>query len=364
MHTQILKNTPEDLSIAVAALARGQVVAIPTETVYGLAGDASNEDALLSIFKAKERPFFDPLIVHVSDELLLDKTPTQRLVESKLVSRDQLNNMALRTVYENLIHIFWPGPLTIIFPKGTRISPLITSGQDTVAIRCPQHSVTQNILRKLKRPLCAPSANRFGRISPTAATHVFEELQGRIPYIVDGGPCSIGLESTIVRVVLEQNEDEAEVQILRPGVIGASDLLSRGFNVARNAAATTATEQMPAAPGLLASHYAPKCVLELIDGKTFHHDKTLRVALLGHSKEHLEKLKSTPSHHNLIGSALLSETGDPVESARHLYGCLRALDEKNPDVILCQLMPQSDAFSLAINDRLKRAAAPRNLAEH
>src|SRR5580704_1362710 len=202
MNTSIL-DARTDLSNSVAAaveiLNRNDLVALPTETVYGLAGDALQPEAVAKIFEAKERPSFDPLIIHVENKEWLAKLTR--------------SSEKARPVVEMLIERFWPGPLTILFPKSDLVPDLVTAGLEQVAIRMPRHPVFIEVLRAFRRPLAAPSANRFGRVSPTRAEHVFDELAGRIPLILDAGQTALGLESTIVRV------HEDEIEILRQGAV-------------------------------------------------------------------------------------------------------------------------------------------------
>src|SRR5205823_3452009 len=208
---------------------------LPTETVYGLAADALNPDAVAKIFEAKERPRFDPLIVHLPNQEALDEIA---LIKSQLAQK--------------LMEKFWPGPLTIIFPKHEIVPDIVTAGLQTVAVRMSAHRIFREVVRTLNRPLAAPSANRFGRISPTTAQHVFDELSGRIPLIVDGGATEHGIESTIVRVADER------IEVLRRGPV-ADDML-REFAEVRTRASGGII-----APGQLPSHYAPTKPLSLVD---------------------------------------------------------------------------------------------------
>src|SRR3984885_7878737 len=220
------------VTAAAEVLNRKELVALPTETVYGLAGDALESEAVAKIFEAKERPSFDPLIIHVENKGWL----------AKLTRWPERVNPILETLLER----FWPGPLTILFPKSHLVPHLLTAGLQQVAIRMPRHPVFLEVLRAFGKPLAAPSANRFGRVSPTRAEHVFEELGSRIPLILDAGPTIVGLESTVVRVHPDQ------IEILRQGPVSEEDLAAiapiHGLAV---------TEKIEA-PGQTASHYAPE----------------------------------------------------------------------------------------------------------
>lgn len=202
-----------DCALAVEALRLGNIIGMPTETVYGLAGNAFDADAVAKIFSAKERPSFDPLIVHVADDL----NSVTKLGSANIIAPESMTPSMIK-ITDALIQKFWPGPLTIILPKNRKIPDLVTSGLDQVGVRMPAHEVAQKLLKACGLPLAAPSANRFGRISPTTALHVAEELGTKIPYIVDGGSCTIGIESTVITV------DDDCVWLLRPGIISVLEL--------------------------------------------------------------------------------------------------------------------------------------------
>lgn len=293
---------------AVELLRAGEVVALPTETVYGLAGDATSAKAVAAIYKAKGRPSFNPLIVHVADlaaaELLVEINATARALAAR----------------------FWPGPLTLVLPlrAGTRIIPGVSAGLATLAIRVPAHPVMQAVLAALGRPLAAPSANVSGTISPTTAAHVLATLGGRIPLIVDGGPTSGGLESTIVGV------DGDRVSLLRPGGIPAEML---GINDSAGEGIT--------APGQLASHYAPTQPLRM-NATTAAADEFL----IGFGA--------------IQGDLTLSATGDLAEAAAALFAMLHTAQASGAARIAVAPVPKI-GLGVAINDRLRRAAADRTL---
>jgi L-threonylcarbamoyladenylate synthase len=304
-------------------LERGGVVALPTETVYGLAGDALNAAAAARIFEAKERPFFDPLICHIPDLGWLDRitaTPP-----------------ALQPLIAQLAGAFWPGPLTLVLPKRDCIPDLVSSGLPSVAVRWSAHPLFQAVLSRFNRPLAAPSANRFGRISPTTAAHVLTELGGRIPLILDGGPALHGLESTIVAPT------ERGLRILRSGPVTREQL--EAFAPVLSSEAPLAEETLPEAPGQLKSHYAPRTPLFLSPtGEPPPPDA--RAGLLAWRQGPL----------GFGALEVLSPSGDLREGAARLFAALRRLDEAGLERIHAELAPAS-GLGIAINDRLQRAAA-------
>ena len=309
---------------AVELLRAGEVVALPTETVYGLAADAVNVDAALKIFEAKERPHFDPLIVHLPDG-------------------DWLNRIAAvpertRGLVERLAQQFWPGPLTMVLPRQPIVPDVVTSGLETVAVRVSRHPVFREIVSAFGGPLAAPSANRFGRISPTAAEHVHAELAGRIPLIVDGGATAHGIESTIVAV-----RDE-HIEILRAGPVTAEELSV--FAAVR----TPVAGMQIRAPGQLPSHYAPETRLMLtreIDSVSL--PAGVSIGALSWTASNLTGFAATRT---------LSASGNLREAAANLFRYLRELDSAGLDLIVAEEVPAA-GLGTAINDRLNRAAAKR-----
>ena len=310
MKTRILK--PGDgIPEAIALLRAGLPVALPTETVYGLAADALSPEACARIFESKERPLSDPLIVH-------------------LPSIDWLSRIADPSPLAlTLAETFWPGPLTLVLPRQATIPDIVTAGQDTVAIRMSAHPVFQEVVQAFGNPLAAPSANRFGRISPTCATHVMSELEGRIGLILDGGPCTHGIESTIVHVL------EDRLQILRPGPITEYEL--RAFAPVFHGPAGVA------APGGLKSHYAPRTKLVIEEQPR---PKGPRTGLLSWSQ----------SGEGFSQTECLSCSNDLREAAANLYGAMRRLDEAGLDLIIAEALPES-GIGAAIMERLRKAAA-------
>ena len=312
--------TGQDILYAKSLLEQGKLVAIPTETVYGLAGNALDEQAVLKIFEAKNRPHFDPLIIHLSS---LDQL-------SKYVQ--EVPDVFLKIAVDHC-----PGPLTFLMKKNNNISDLVTSGSDLVAVRFPAHPLTMSLLQLLDFPLAAPSANPFGYISPTTARHVEKQLGEKIDYILDGGPCDIGLESTIIGL----NEEQSTIVVYRKGGLEIESLSKYGLPVEVKETSTS----RPSAPGMLLSHYAPTKMLFLADDVDEAPSTNHRTAYLV-----LQNKK------NLIDHFGLSSDGDLREAAKNLFAMMRELDEDDRyDVIIAEKMPES-GLGLAINDRLKRAA--------
>jgi L-threonylcarbamoyladenylate synthase len=313
------------VAAAVKILNSKDLVALPTETVYGLAGDALEPEAVAKIFEAKERPSFDPLIVHIENKQWLTK-----LTRSSEKARPVLNR---------LMEQFWPGPLTILFPKSDLVPDLVTAGLEQVAIRMPYHPVFVEVLRAFGRPLAAPSANRFGRVSPTHAEHVLDELGGRIPLILDAGPTAVGLESTIVRV----HEGKNKIEILRQGPVSEESL-------AEIAPAEESTEsQRIVAPGQTASHYAPDKLVHLFGleaiGPNSHHDALICWGPIRHEEEFF-----------VVRS--LSETRDLRVAAQRLFSLLREVDRLEIQQIFIEPVPEV-GLGKAIMNRIRRAIAPR-----
>ena len=311
-----------DRVAAVDLLRKGDVVALPTETVYGLAANALNPIAVAKIFEAKKRPRFDPLIVHLANREWL-----RRIAEFPPGDRQLILKLADK---------FWPGPFTMVLPKRKMIPDIVTAGLDTVAVRISAYRVFAEIVGELDEPLAAPSANRFGRVSPTTAQHVLDELEGRISLIIDAGPTEHGLESTIITV------QDGRIRILRRGPITAEQL-SEFANVD-----TVASTQKISSPGQLPSHYAPKTPLELIDtGENYFPQRHGRVGLLA--------WRPIKSFQRFAAVRQLSQEQDPREAAANLFRYLRELDALGLDLIVAERIP-SRGLGAAIMDRLERAA--------
>ncbi|MCX7042203.1 MAG: L-threonylcarbamoyladenylate synthase [Gammaproteobacteria bacterium] len=313
--------TPPDIPSAVAALRRGEVIGLPTETVYGLAADATNVEAVRRIFALKGRPADHPLIVHIADASSL---PMWTTGASPLAAR--------------LADAFWPGPLTMILPRSARVPDVVTGGQDTVGLRCPDHPVALAVLREFGGGLAAPSANRFGRISPTSAAHVREEFPVGVDIVLDGGDCEIGIESTIVDL------SSGEPRILRPGRISAARIEAVIGPVAQGR-----SEHSPRASGTLEAHYAPRTPLLMLPRAALESEARQqgalgkRVAILG--------VGTIPT-----GSKGLALPEDAESYAHGLYAALRQLDAGGQQLLLVERPPEDPAW-LAVQDRLRRAAA-------
>ncbi|MCM8771918.1 MAG: L-threonylcarbamoyladenylate synthase [Candidatus Omnitrophica bacterium] len=316
---QILKPEKKNIELAANILKSGGVIAFPTETVYGLGANGLNPISVAKIFEIKNRPFFDPVILHICRKDDIKK------LWKKIDERA-----------EKLIEKFWPGPLTIILPKTEIVPYIVTAGLETVAIRMPSHPVALEILKEVDFPVAAPSANLFGRLSPTTPEHVNKQIGNKIEIIIDGGKCPIGIESTVLDLTTEKNI------ILRPGglpkeeiekVIGKVEFAEKTNHIS--------------SPGQLPSHYSPKTPLKIIkDYKEI--DKNLKAGLLAF-KLPPEKIKDY-----VIAIEILSEKGDLKEAASNFFSALHKLDNLNLDIIYAEPVPQ-EGLGIAIMDRLKKA---------
>jgi len=314
--TRIIKADKAAIEAAARCLAAGGLVAFPTETVYGLGADAGNGAAVARLYAAKGRPSFNPLIAHV-----VDATAAKRVG-------------MFTTAAEKLAAAFWPGPLTLVLRKqpDCGVADLALAGLDSVAVRMPAHPVAHALLKAFRGPIVAPSANRSGHVSPTSAAHVLGDLRGRIDLILDAGPCTVGVESTIVSCI-------AQPVLLRPGGI-AREAIER---VLGQPLAVSSHDDGPVAPGMLASHYAPKALLRL-EAET---------------AEPGEALLAFGPAPDASGAILnLSPSGDLIEAAANLFSHLRTLDASGTKRIAVMKIPRQ-GLGDAINDRLRRAAAPR-----
>lgn len=344
-HPELLHGVVDE---AVRLLAAGEVVALPTETVYGLAADALNADAVAKIFAAKERPAFDPLIVH-------------------LPHKTDLNTVAdvpeeIAAAVKRLIDRFWPGPLTLVLPKKNVVPDIVTAGLPTVAVRASSNLIFNRVARTLGRPLAAPSANHFGSISPTSANAVMAELGGRIPLIVDGGACIHGLESTIVRVE-NVGESKPRFVILRPGPITPDDLkpFGRPFFPGRTREHRSDAEVAPdgdafmEAPGQMLSHYAPHTPMRVLESPhDFSPEPGKRYALLSYRGDPEEGYLNLA---NWVQTFILSPgNGKMPEAAVRFFFALRELDSLGVDEIIAEAIPER-GLGIAMMDRLRKAAA-------
>lgn len=326
---------------AAAVLEEGGLVALPTETVYGLGADAFNTEAVAQVFAVKERPAFDPLICHLSHA-------------------KELKNIAdvpaeLQPLVDKLAHEFWPGPMTLVLPRRECVPDLVTSGLPTVACRVPSHEVMRGVVRALGNPIAAPSANRFGHISPTSAGAVLKELGGRIPLVLDAGACAEGLESTILAPCIDEKGNPA-VCLLREGPItreklrGICRVIRPGKNKAAHVAAT------PTAPGQLQSHYAPSKPMLLHNPRMpFEPKKGVAYGLISYQGD--SPLAAQDCWTEIM--TLSPGSGRLAEAAVRLFAVMRAMDEhEHVDVIVAEELPEM-GLGCAMMDRLRRAAAQR-----
>lgn len=304
------------------ALTANEIVAIPTETVYGLAGNAYSEVALKKIFELKKRPLYNPLIVHIR-------------------SADFLREVAVNipAIAFEMAREFWPGPLTLILQKKPHIPGLVTAGKDTVAIRVPDHPLTLNLLEQLDFPLAAPSANPFGSISPTTAEHVAGYFKDSLPVVLDGGACRKGLESTIIGF------ENGRPVLFRPGAVSMEDIEQKTGKllVQTNGSGTDVM-----APGMLSKHYSPLTRTYLT------HDVQEYLHLIQDKKAGLLLFKESVNDNTIIQQEILSASGDMAEAARNLYAALHRLDKLGLDLIIAERLPDH-GLGKTINDRLQRA---------
>lgn len=314
--------TGTDIGEAARLLKTGHVVAFPTETVYGLGASAMDPTAVARVFEAKQRPAFDPLIVHIADTSWLDRVVTD-----------------VPPLARELMDRFWPGPLTIVLPKLEGIPDLVTSGLETVGVRQPANKIARQLIQIADVPVAAPSANLFGRISPTTAAHVSEQLADRIDYVLDGGPCLVGLESTVVTIV------DNGVVVLRPGGLTLEQLRTVTPNIRFDP--TAGSDEVHASPGRTLKHYAPRVRLIVrASPRPTEEESQLRLGLLTNRTD------------------LVTEAFDWVEqlppdatgAATQFFAALRRLDDADVDLIIATPFPEH-GLGVALNDRLQRASA-------
>lgn len=317
-----MANLGKNIKEAKEALEAGGLVGIPTETVYGLAANAFNEESIIKIFEAKNRPEFDPLIVHVSN-----------LTFAKSLVSDMPKSA------EKLAKAFWPGPLTLVLKKSDKIPLSVTSGMDTVGVRVPNHPLTLDLLKSIDFPLAAPSANPFGYASPTTAFHVNTQLGGKIDYVLDGGPCSVGIESTIVSCI------DDKVEVLRLGGVTLEEIET---TLGKPVDEVRISSDKPNAPGMLTSHYNPG--KKVIIGNIDHNLRKFPRARIG-----VLSFKRTFKNLNVTKQIALSPKGDMKEAAKNLFGALRKLDSRAVEFIITEKVPD-EGLGKAINDRLLRAS--------
>ena len=311
----------KDISKAVALLNQEKLVAIPTETVYGLAGNIFSEKAIDSIFKTKQRPLFNPLIVHIPSIDYLESIVARIPEKAKL-----------------LAEVFWPGPITLVLKKKEVIPDVITAGKDTVAVRIPNHPITLELLKQLDFPLAAPSANPFNRISPTSAEHVESYFKNDIKMVLDGGTCTSGIESTIIGF------ENDEPIIYRLGSTSIEDI----ENIVGSVEIKNKKNSVPNAPGMLARHYAPntKTILVTDISDAIKQFQGKNIGILAFENE----IKNKAIKFQIV----LSKTGNVSEAATNLYSALHQLDEQDLEIIIAERLPNHD-IGKSINDRLQRA---------
>ncbi len=332
-------NRPDDVRRAVQILQQGGIGGLPTETVYGLAADAFQPQAVARIFEAKQRPAFDPLIVHLPD---LDWLPR--------VARE------ISPLARQLAATFWPGPLTLVLPRQAAVPDLVTSGLDSVAVRVPAHPLARQVIAQVGSPLAAPSANPFGRISPTTAQHVCDQLADVIDFVLDGGPCSVGVESTIVQIHPEG------LRLLRPGGTTVEEITAAFPHVTWLPSLSVPSQTAPqVAPGQLLQHYAPRTPLEVVATSDLNsrvqawHPRSprSRLGLLCWQEPPPAAINSPDSQ---IITHILSPEADLRTAAARLFASLRELDAAQTELILAEQVPET-GLGRAINDRLRRAGA-------
>ena len=305
---------------AAGLLKEGKAVAIPTETVYGLACNAIDAVAVANVFRIKKRPYFDPLIVHFSNAEMINKYAETG-----------------SSLFEKLASAFWPGPLSLVLPSKESVPEIVRAGGSTVAVRVPAHPLTASLLTELDFPLAAPSANPFGYVSPTTAEHVNNQLGDEIEYVLDGGPCKLGIESTVIKLYFD------EYEILRLGGLSQERVVEVCGKAPR---AVRDSSSRPESPGMLVRHYAPSC--KVIDVSTVdlkRLDPDLKIGALNFSSP-LRGIE-------VVCQRVLSSKSDVNEAAVNLFAFLRELDELDLDILLVEFLPQ-EGLGAAINDRLRR----------
>ena len=312
-----------DVELAARLLRDGKLVSFATETVYGLGANALDVNAVAQIFAAKNRPHFDPLIVHIAERSWLP-----RLVAVWSETAERLANR------------FWPGPLTLVVPKTELVPDLVTSGLPSVAVRMPSHPLALELLRLADVPVAAPSANPFGQLSPTCAEHVVDRLGDRIDYVLDGGPSSVGVESTVLLL------DADRATLLRPGGVSLEEIEAVIGPVALPSQATTANEQAAPSPGMLPQHYAPRTPLTIVDEIS---------SVVSPERCGLLTLRPHPAMNRFAAVEILSNGGDLTEAAAHFFAALRRLDVACVERITATPFP-NQGLGRALNDRLTRAA--------
>lgn len=323
--TNILPATSENVKKAAKIIREGNLVAFPTETVYGLGADALNAHAVARIFEAKNRPYFDPIIVHIAEFYQV-----RRLCSS--VDRRA----------KKLMERFWPGPLTLVLPKSSIVPDIVTAGLPTVAARMPSHPIALDLIKEAGTPIAAPSANPFGYLSPTTAEHVGEQLGDKIDLILDGGRCPIGVESTVIFLA------KGKALLLRPGGLALEDI----ENMIGKVEMASPNPSSPLSPGQLPKHYSPRTPIRLLANGKVEFGKGKKLGLLAFTPPK----KQAP--YEVVD--ILSHKGDLIEAAANLFSCLQRLDKAGLDIIYVEPVPEV-GLGMAIMDRLRRASAEPSL---
>ena len=325
---KIVDATDDNLNLCKENLIQSKVIAVPTETVYGLSCNALDEKAILSVYEIKGRPLFNPLIIHIDC----------------LQNAEKYGNF--NSLAQQLANKFWPGPLTMVLSKKKIVPDLVTANLDSVAIRCPNNKILLKLLKRLPFPLAAPSANQFGYVSPTSAEHVKTSIGEKIELILDGQECEIGIESTIVDI-----RDQKKPKILRPGPISKKTL--EKFTKIEFYYENQSTSKKLRSPGMLKSHYSPKTPLEISTSKNLN-----RIANSGNSSSALIYLKRPKGLLDKLKNVYwFSENGSELEIARKLYQLLRNTDALNYEKIFIEAPDEGDGINTALIDRLSKAAA-------
>ncbi len=330
MTTVMLSTNDEDISFAAELINCGEVVGMPTETVYGLAADATDDNAVRKIFAAKNRPCDNPLIVHICDLSMLDDIAS-----------------SIPDLVPILAEKFWPGPLTMIMPKSDKIPSVTSGGLDTVGIRFPDHEVALALIEKSGKPLAAPSANLSGSPSPTNAQRVYEDMNGRVSAIIDGGECEVGVESTVISF-----DDDGRIRILRPGRVSYEDFLTVTDKVVIDSGVLEQLnpDTVVMSPGMKYRHYSPKANVVIIDGDVEAYKSYVRAnsdeytyCLLFDDSEAIDDIK------------YLTYGQTSIEQAHMLFECLREFDEMGAKTVYARC-PQKDGVGLAVYNRILRSA--------
>ena len=332
METKLLKPNEESINLACKLLKRGEVVAVPTETVYGLAGDATNGSAIKKIFEAKGRPADNPLIVHIASIDMLDGIVSKFSADAKKLAEN-----------------FWPGPLTIIMPKGDKVCKETTAGLDSVGVRMPANEIARDIIARSGVPFSAPSANISGKPSPTTAQDVYADMNGKIPLIIDGGESDAGVESTVISVL------EDTPVILRPGIVTKEDIekvLNKEVKVAKEVTEGVKADSIVRSPGMKYKHYAPNAKVTIVKGSL---EKFVKFVELNKKENTLVMCFDGEENIMPVSAISYGNINDPKSQAHNLFAVLRELDKENAKQVFVRC-PETTGISLAVYNRLIRSA--------